>query len=93
MKITYLAQSQANSWGYANQDAYATGDGRWDDRMGYLFVVADGSGLQFPVARVAVDSVCASYYQNDASDRLAALRQSFEAANQTVRSARPDDGC
>ncbi len=87
MNITYRARSDAGPVRSLNEDFYALSEGRSDVPPGLLFVVCDGRGgpnVGDVAARLAADTISATYYAAHEADPAQALREAFQMANQRI---------
>ena len=87
MKIAYHARSDTGPVRSINEDYYAVGDRSPEALPGKLFVVCDGRGgpnVGEVAARLAADTVIATYYAASELDPLPALRAAFQTANQRI---------
>jgi serine/threonine protein phosphatase PrpC len=87
MKLAYRARSDIGPVRSLNEDCYVVGEGQPDAPPGLLFVVCDGRGgpnLGDAAARLAADTIVATYYANNQSDLAEALREAFQTANQRI---------
>ena len=91
MKIHYSAQTEASSVRPTrNEDCFATGEGRWSEDSGYLFVVADGicrPDDDCQIAKIAVEAICSRFYDDKSDNRFKAVQRAFAYANEQVIAA------
>ncbi len=87
MNVSYSARSDAGPVRSLNEDCYAVGQGQPDAPPGLLFIVCDGRGgpnLGEVAARLAADTISATYHAADELDPAQALSEAFQAANQRI---------
>ncbi len=87
MKLSYRARSDTGPVRSINEDCYAVGDGQPDAPPGKLFVVCDSRGgpnIGEVAARLAADTIIATYYAASELDPRPALREAFRTANERV---------
>jgi len=87
MMVTYRARSDVGPVRSLNEDCYGVGEGQPDAPPGMLFIVCDGRGgpnLGEVAARLAADTINATYYAADEADPAQGLREAFQLANQRI---------
>jgi PPM family protein phosphatase len=87
MKLAYRARSEVGPVRSLNEDCFAVSEGQSDAPPGSLFIVCDGRGgpqLGEVAARLAADTISATYYAANELDPEQALREAFQAANQRI---------
>jgi len=87
MKLVYRARSDSGPVRSLNEDCYAIGDGSPDVPPGQLFVVCDSRGgpnVGEVAARLAADTIIATYYAADEPDPTQALCAALQTANQRI---------
>lgn len=87
MKLAYRARSEVGPVRSLNEDFFAVGEGQSDAPPGSLFIVCDGRGgpqLGEVAARLAADTISATYYAANELAPEQALREAFQAANQRI---------
>jgi len=87
MKLVYRARSEAGPVRPHNEDCYVVGEGSPDIPPGQLFVVCDGRGgpnVGEVAARLAADTIIATYYAANELDPTQALLKSFQTASEQI---------
>jgi protein phosphatase len=87
MKLAYRGRSDSGPVRSINEDCYAVGEGQPDTPPGVLFVVCDGRGglhLGDVAARLAADTIVATYYATEELNPLQALLKAFEIASEKI---------
>jgi protein phosphatase len=77
-----------------NQDYFVIDEELWNEKAGYLFVIADGMPSMIKdchVAKLGAEAVYSKYYANTSDNRTAALKEAFEFANHQVHEVCPPD--
>ncbi len=85
--LRYCARSDSGPVRTINEDCYAVGEGPPDVPPGQLFVVCDGRGgpdVGEVAARLAADTIIATYYAVNELDPTQALCAAFQTANQRI---------
>jgi len=73
-----------------NTDFHLTGEGRWNEQAGYLFIVSHGHGLGLDdqtrqqACQLATRTICQTYYDCFSGEHLAALEQAYLQANTQI---------
>lgn len=87
MQLAYRARSEVGPVRSHNEDCFAVGEGQSDAPPGSLFIVCDGRGgsqVGEVAARLAADTISATYYAANGLDPEQALCEAFQAANQRI---------
>ncbi|HSD84833.1 MAG TPA: protein phosphatase 2C domain-containing protein [Anaerolineae bacterium] len=87
MKLAYRARSDSGPVRSLNEDCYAIGEGSPDVPPGQLFVVCDSRGgpnVGEVAARLAADTIVATFYAAAESDPTRALCAALQAANERI---------
>ena len=87
MKLAYRARSDTGPRRPINEDYYVVGEGQPAAPPGLLFVVCDGRGgpqLGDVAARLAADTISATYYAANEAVPQPALLEAFQMANQRI---------
>jgi protein phosphatase len=87
MKLDYRACSDTGPVRSHNEDCYAIGEGSPDAPPGQLFVVCDGRGGPNAgdiAARLAADTIIATYYAAEEPDPIQALLKAFQTASEQI---------
>ncbi|HTP11069.1 MAG TPA: protein phosphatase 2C domain-containing protein [Anaerolineae bacterium] len=85
--LKYCARSESGPVRPLNEDCYAIGEGSADAPPGQLFVVCDGRGgpnVGDVAARLAADTIIATYYAAEDIDPTQALLKAFQTANEQI---------
>ena len=78
-----------------NQDYFLIDESVWNEKAGFLFVIADGMKSENEHCRVAslcAKSIYSKYYAETSDNRMMALKNAFEYANHKVCQVCPDVG-
>ena len=87
MKLRHSARTDVGKTRDHNEDSYGLGEEQQAEQMGELLVVCDGMGGHAAgevASKLAVETILASYYDDDSEDRPHVLMQAFEQANAKV---------
>jgi protein phosphatase len=87
MRLAYRARSDVGPARSINEDCYAVSEGQLDASPGSLYVVCDGRGgpnLGDVAARLAAETMIATYYAAKELDPAQALLEAFQTANQHI---------
>jgi protein phosphatase len=87
MKLSYRARSETGPVRSINEDCYAVGEEQPAALPGLLFIVCDGRGgpkLGDAAARLAADTISATYHAANGIDPGQALREAVQMANQRI---------
>jgi serine/threonine protein phosphatase PrpC len=85
--LKYCARSDSGPVRPLNEDCYAVGEGSPDTLPGQLFVVCDGRGgpnVGEIAARLAADTIIATYYAAEEHDPTQALLKAFQTASEQI---------
>jgi protein phosphatase len=87
MKLAHCARSDSGPARSLNEDCYAVGEGPPDVPPGQLFVVCDSRGgpnVGEVAARLAADTIIATYYASEEPDPTQALLEAFRTASEQI---------
>jgi PPM family protein phosphatase len=87
VKLAYRARSETGPVRPLNEDCYAVSEGQPDAPPGVLFIVCDSRGgpnIGDVAARLAADTLVATYYAAQELDPQPALHEAFQATNQRI---------
>ncbi len=85
--LKYSARSDAGPVRSLNEDCYAMSEGSPDALPGQLFIVCDGRGgpnVGEVAARLAADTIIATYYAAEEPDPTQALLKAFQTASEQI---------
>ena len=85
--LKYRVRSDSGPVRSHNEDCYAVGEGSPDVPPGQIFVVCDGRGgpnVGEVAARLAADTIIATYYAAEESDPTQALLKAFQTASEQI---------
>jgi serine/threonine protein phosphatase PrpC len=87
MKLRHSARTDVGRTRDHNEDSYGVGEADQAEHLGALLVVCDGMGGHAAgevASGMAVETILADYYADDAEERPQAIEQAFNHANEQI---------